>query len=176
MASCALLTGLRSEESCSARWGPANVIQCSSVDPPLDPYRTAVGTAARRKLGNLALESVRAIVAAAAAGEATSSAAGAEADAGDSATVLDLTGDREFLTRETAEDALAAMFADGSVLKKVPPQPCPGSCAPAAMRAQLALWRERCPGNCDGRGWGLECGGHGSGHEFIYVTLSRGLR
>lgn len=69
----------------------------------------------------MVLESVVAIVAAAAAGCASSSsAAGVGGAEGDSATVLDLTGDREFLTRETAEDALAAMFATGSVLTKVP--------------------------------------------------------
>ena len=73
---------------------------------------------AHRKLGNLVLATVTAIVAVARSGAPAGGAAfgGAGADAH---VMLDLSGDREFLTRETAEDALASMLVSGSVLTKV---------------------------------------------------------
>ena len=49
---------------------------------------------------------------AATAGNATESS-------GDGAASLDLSGDRDFLTRETAEDALAVMLAKDAALTKV---------------------------------------------------------
>ena len=66
-----------------------------------------------RKLGNLTLEAVTAIVV-----KSSNATAAVDTGASENASVLDLTGDREFLTGDTAEDALAAMLAQGSTLTK----------------------------------------------------------
>lgn len=66
-----------------------------------------------RKLSALALE----VVASGGAGLAGSAAEGAPA--GQAADELDLTGSREFLTRESAEELLAPMLAPGAKVSKV---------------------------------------------------------
>lgn len=78
-----------------------------------------------RKLGTLALEAVQRLVDASAAGGPVATAGNATESSGDGAALLDLTGDREFLTRETAEDALAAMLAKDAALRKVLLPACP---------------------------------------------------
>ncbi len=71
-----------------------------------------------RKLGTLALEAVQTLVDASQNSGPAATAGNATESSGDSAALLDLTGDREFLTRETAEDALAAMLAENAALRK----------------------------------------------------------
>ena len=51
-------------------------------------------------------------------GGPAASAGNATESSGDGAASLDLTGHRDFLTRETAEDALAAMLAENAALRK----------------------------------------------------------
>ena len=73
-----------------------------------------------RKLGTLVLEAVQALVDARRDGAPAAANGNATESSGDTATLLDLSGSRDFLTREAAEEALAAMFAENAALKKVP--------------------------------------------------------
>ena len=52
-------------------------------------------------------------------GASAATAGNATESSGEGAAVLDLTGTRDFLTREAAEDALASMLAENAALRKV---------------------------------------------------------
>ena len=73
-----------------------------------------------RKLGTLVLEAVQTLVDASQAGGNLAATAGnATESSGDGAGTLDLSGSRDFLTREAAEEALAAMLVENAALRKV---------------------------------------------------------
>ena len=66
------------------------------------------------------LEAVQTLVdASQGGGNAAATAGNATESSGDGAGTLDLSGSRDFLTREAAEEALAAMLVENAALRKV---------------------------------------------------------
>ncbi len=87
------------------------------------------------------LEAVQTLVdASQGGGNAASTVGNATESSGDGAGTLDLSGSRDFLTREAAEEALAAMLVENAALRKVGCRCIGPHCSLAAAGTHTGHW------------------------------------